>query len=76
MQQLPRSNALEIQQNWETDSAFASGASSPAFNLSSQLDNQGLKQNFAEELQFKNQERKENTNSLIADLTEKSSRKQ
>ena len=69
-QQLPGSNALEIQQNWEADSAFASGVSSPAFSVSSQLDNHVVKQQSVEELQYKNQELQENINTLIAELTE------
>ena len=56
MQQRPGSNASEFQQNWETDSAFASGASSPTFSVRSQLESPAGKQILVEDLQIKNQE--------------------
>ena len=66
MQQLSNSNALEIQQNWEADS----GVSTPSLSLSSQLDNQGEKQTFVQEIQFKSQELQQDIKILTAELSE------
>ena len=47
---------MESQQNWETDSAFQSGTSSPTFSVSSQFESPAGKQILAEDWQAKNQE--------------------
>ena len=65
MKKLPKANALEMQyrpddKNWEADSAIASGVSSPAFNVNSQLESHDLKQNFVNELEIRNKELQEN----------------
>ena len=56
LQQRPGSNASEFQQNWETDSAFQSGTSSPTFSVSSHFESPTGKQILAEDWQAKYQE--------------------
>ena len=56
LQQRPGSSDSESQQNWETDSAFQSGTSSPTFSVSSQLESPAGKQILVEDRQTKNQE--------------------
>ena len=56
MQQCPGSNDSDSQENWETDSAFQSGTSSPTFSVRSQLESPAGKQILVEDGQIKNQE--------------------
>ena len=70
LQQRPGSNASEFQQNWETDSAFASGTSSPTFSVRSQLESPAGKQVLVEDWQTKNQELQVNFDSLGSKLDE------